>query len=83
MTAAHMLTVRVWQVRDKIQEYNAKGSPVAAAIVEPIQGEGGDRYATPYFFQQLQTILKQVRQLFIHRQLRCKCDFSDKLVDVN
>ena len=56
----------VWQVRDKISEYNAKGSPVAAAIVDPIQGEGGDRYATPYFFQQLQKILKQVRQLYIH-----------------
>ena len=68
LTAAHLITVRVCQVRDKIAEYNAKGSPVAAAIVEPIQGEGGDRYATPYFFQQLQKILKQVSYpcIFIH-----------------
>jgi hypothetical protein len=26
-------------------------TPVAAVIVEPIQGEGGDNYATPHFFR--------------------------------
>ena len=51
-------------VREKIHEYNSKATPVAAAIVEPIQGEGGDRYATPYFFKQLQAILKQVLMLW-------------------
>lgn len=27
--------------------------PVAGVIVEPIQAEGGDNHATPYFFQQV------------------------------
>eukprot|EP00920_Eleutheroschizon_duboscqi_P023596 GHVT01058790.1.p1 GENE.GHVT01058790.1~~GHVT01058790.1.p1 ORF type:complete len:481 (-),score=35.53 GHVT01058790.1:4405-5847(-) len=31
-------------------------SPVAAVIVEPIQAEGGDNHATPYFFQGLRDL---------------------------
>ena len=56
----HDVFTFVMQVRDKIKAYNAKGKPVAVAIVEPIQAEGGDRYATPYFFTQLQKIIKKV-----------------------
>ncbi|KAK5576388.1 hypothetical protein RB653_007530 [Dictyostelium firmibasis] len=33
--------------------------PVAGLIVEPIQAEGGDNYATPYFFQGLRDITKK------------------------
>jgi len=33
--------------------------PVAGLIVEPIQAEGGDNHATPYFFQGLRDITKR------------------------
>jgi 4-aminobutyrate aminotransferase / (S)-3-amino-2-methylpropionate transaminase len=33
--------------------------PVAALIVEPVQAEGGDNRATPYFFQGLRSITQQ------------------------
>ncbi|XP_063961418.1 4-aminobutyrate aminotransferase, mitochondrial-like [Lytechinus pictus] len=52
-------------VRDKIAEYAAKGKPVAACIVEPVQAEGGDHHATPYFFIQLQKILKEAGAAFV------------------
>ena len=48
------------QVIAKIDEYNAAGKSVAGLIVEPIQAEGGDQHATPYFFRQLQQICKDV-----------------------
>lgn len=48
------------QVRRKIDEYNAKGKPVAGIIVEPIQAEGGDNYASADFFKELQAICKDV-----------------------
>eukprot|EP01133_Synstelium_polycarpum_P012977 gene12977-15252_t len=32
--------------------------PVAGVIVEPIQAEGGDNFASPYFFQQLRKLTK-------------------------
>ncbi|KAK9466003.1 aminotransferase class-III-domain-containing protein [Lipomyces arxii] len=32
---------------------------VSAVVVEPIQSEGGDNHATPYFFQQLRKITKE------------------------
>lgn len=40
---------------------NEKKMPVASMIVEPIQSEGGDNFATPYFFQNLQRICKEVK----------------------
>lgn len=33
--------------------------PVAGIVVEPIQSEGGDNEASPFFFQQLQKIAKK------------------------
>eukprot|EP01098_Paradermamoeba_levis_P003627 TRINITY_DN1627_c0_g1_i1.p1 TRINITY_DN1627_c0_g1~~TRINITY_DN1627_c0_g1_i1.p1 ORF type:complete len:521 (-),score=166.28 TRINITY_DN1627_c0_g1_i1:108-1592(-) len=39
--------------------------PVAGLIVEPIQAEGGDNYASPYFFQQLRKITKDAGVAFI------------------
>lgn len=52
-------------VREQIKMYNERGRHVAAAIVEPIQAEGGDNYATPYFFRELQKILKEYNVAFI------------------
>lgn len=34
--------------------------PVAGVVVEPVQAEGGDNTATPYFFQQLRAITKRL-----------------------
>ena len=34
-------------------------NPIAAIIIEPIQGEGGDNQASPYFYQQLREITKK------------------------
>ncbi|XP_066916316.1 4-aminobutyrate aminotransferase, mitochondrial-like [Clytia hemisphaerica] len=52
-------------VRKTITESNACGRKVAAAIIEPIQGDGGDNHATPYFFKELQKILKEFNAAFI------------------
>lgn len=42
-----------------IYHYFLLDYPVAGIIVEPIQSEGGDNEASPYFFQQLQKIAKK------------------------
>ena len=47
-------------MRSKIEEYNARGTPVAGVLVEPIQGEGGDNYASAEFFIELQQVCKDV-----------------------
>jgi len=39
-------TIETWKTK----------SPVAALLVEPIQGEGGDNHASAYFFQQVREI---------------------------
>ncbi|XP_066916482.1 4-aminobutyrate aminotransferase, mitochondrial-like [Clytia hemisphaerica] len=51
--------------REQILKYNAAGKHVAAAIVEPIQAEGGDNFATPYFFKELQKLCKELKVAFI------------------
>ena len=42
----------------KVQEIIETRGNVAALIVEPIQSEGGDNHATPFFFQNLRQITK-------------------------
>jgi 4-aminobutyrate aminotransferase/(S)-3-amino-2-methylpropionate transaminase len=37
-----------------------KKRPIAAAIIEPIQAEGGDRHASPDFFNKLRNIVAKV-----------------------
>ncbi|XP_015603154.1 4-aminobutyrate aminotransferase, mitochondrial [Cephus cinctus] len=46
------------RVEELIENSNST-SPVAGIIVEPIQCEGGDKHASPEFFQQLQCITKK------------------------
>ncbi|XP_076755550.1 4-aminobutyrate aminotransferase, mitochondrial [Xylocopa sonorina] len=46
------------QVEDLIEQYEQK-IPVAGIIIEAIQSEGGDRHASPDFFQRLQNITKK------------------------
>ncbi|ODV90548.1 hypothetical protein CANCADRAFT_31469 [Tortispora caseinolytica NRRL Y-17796] len=40
-------------------------SPVAAAIIEPVQSEGGDNHGSPYFFQEVRKITKEMGVLLI------------------
>ena len=51
------------KVKEKIEEYNAKGNPVAAVLIEPIQGEGGDNHASAEYFRKLQQLCKEVSLL--------------------
>ncbi|XP_025414317.1 4-aminobutyrate aminotransferase, mitochondrial-like [Sipha flava] len=46
-------------VEELIEKWEKKGCPVAGIIIEPIQSEGGDNHASPYFFQKLQKIAKK------------------------
>ena len=48
------------QVREQIELYNKQGRPVVGCCIEPIQAEGGDNFASPRFFQELQRICKEV-----------------------
>lgn len=51
---------------EMIQEILARdGHRVAALIVEPIQGEGGDRHASPAFFRALRALLTERGVAFI------------------
>jgi 4-aminobutyrate aminotransferase/(S)-3-amino-2-methylpropionate transaminase len=45
-----------------VEEFKGR---VAAILIEPIQSEGGDRHASPAFFQQVQRIAKQAGAAFI------------------
>ncbi|XP_022170500.1 4-aminobutyrate aminotransferase, mitochondrial [Myzus persicae] len=47
------------EVEELIEKWEKKGNPVAGIVVEPIQSEGGDNHASPYFFQKLQKIAKK------------------------
>ncbi|CAH1793931.1 unnamed protein product [Owenia fusiformis] len=47
------------QVAELFDIYNKRGNDVAGVIVEPIQAEGGDNYASPNFFKELQKIIKK------------------------
>ncbi len=44
---------------------NEKKKDVAGMVVEPIQAEGGDKHASPYFFQNLQRICKKNNMSFL------------------
>lgn len=46
-------------VDETISTWEAKGRPVAAIIVEPIQSEGGDFHASPAFFRGLRELTKK------------------------
>lgn len=45
-------------------------NPVAALVVEPIQAEGGDNWASPNFFQGLREITKRKGVAFIVDEVR-------------
>jgi len=51
---------------------------VAAVVVEPIQGEGGDNAATPYFFRGLRNITKKHGKLLIVDEVQTGCGATGK-----
>lgn len=57
-----------------------KNSPtkVAALIVEPVQSEGGDNHATPYFFQGVRRISKEQDVMFIVDEVQTGVGASGK-----
>ncbi|KAH7317356.1 4-aminobutyrate aminotransferase [Rhexocercosporidium sp. MPI-PUGE-AT-0058] len=50
------------EVESLIQSWHC---PVAAVIIEPIQGEGGDNHASPAFFQGLRAITQKLKVVLI------------------
>eukprot|EP01130_Rhizamoeba_saxonica_P015173 TRINITY_DN6759_c0_g1_i1.p1 TRINITY_DN6759_c0_g1~~TRINITY_DN6759_c0_g1_i1.p1 ORF type:complete len:497 (+),score=110.18 TRINITY_DN6759_c0_g1_i1:15-1505(+) len=50
---------------DNVRNILQNNSNVAAMIIEPIQAEGGDNHANPYFFKNLQQIAKEFDVTFI------------------
>lgn len=50
------------ETEDLIKNFH---NPVAAAVVEPVQSEGGDNHASPAFFQGLRKITKKHNVMFI------------------
>ncbi|KAG1682967.1 4-aminobutyrate aminotransferase, mitochondrial [Nymphon striatum] len=52
-------------VKRLIESNNKRGNPVAGLIVEPIQAEGGDNYASPKYFQELRRLSEESGVAFI------------------
>ncbi|XP_071797176.1 4-aminobutyrate aminotransferase, mitochondrial-like [Asterias amurensis] len=61
------------EVVEQMEKGLATGRDVAAMIIEPIQAEGGDNHASPYFFHQLQKICKQFGSVFIVDEVQTGC----------
>lgn len=59
-----------------IEQYKGK---VAAIIIEPVQAEGGDNHATPFFFQKLRDITKQNDILMIVDEVQTGVGATGKL----
>ncbi|KAI9147093.1 4-aminobutyrate aminotransferase [Paramyrothecium foliicola] len=53
-------------------------NPPAAVVVEPIQSEGGDNHATPYFFQGLRALTKKHNILLIVDEVQTGVGASGK-----
>ena len=58
------------QIEELIEQWDQKGQPVVGIIIEPIQAEGGDKFASPEFFQQLRNITNKV-SLFNCYNVQC------------
>ncbi|GAB1610749.1 4-aminobutyrate aminotransferase, mitochondrial-like [Argonauta hians] len=67
------------QVEELIDKYSRMKHPVAGVCIEPIQGEGGDNHATPYFFQNLQKICKKNNIGLMIDEVQTGCGASGKM----
>jgi len=53
------------ETEDILSSWTKNGRPIAALIVEPIQGEGGDRAASDEFFKKLADLCQKYDSVFI------------------
>ncbi|KFD47522.1 hypothetical protein M514_11616 [Trichuris suis] len=67
------------EVEDQIYTWNKKGCHVAAVIVEPIQAEGGDHWASNCFFQKLQNVVKKYGTALIVDEVQTGCGVTGKM----
>lgn len=65
-------------IEDLIEQWSKKGTPVAAAIVEPIQGEGGDNHGSAGFFKGLRQICTKHKMAFICDEVQTGCGPTGK-----
>jgi L-lysine 6-transaminase len=57
---------------------SAKGADIAAIIIEPIQGEGGDNHFRPEFLQTLRTMCDENDILLIFDEVQCGMGITGK-----
>jgi L-lysine 6-transaminase len=74
-TAAEKEKLAEKQIRDVI---SSKGDHVAAIIIEPIQGEGGDNHFRPEFLQLLRSIADENDVLLIFDEVQCGMGITGK-----
>jgi L-lysine 6-transaminase len=63
------------QIRDVLKE---KAADIAAIIIEPIQGEGGDNHFRPEFFQLLRRLCDENDVLLIFDEVQCGMGITGK-----
>ena len=56
-----------------------EGGSVAAIIVEPIQGEGGDRHASPAFFRGLRALCDEFEAVFVADEVQTGAGATGRL----
>lgn len=64
---------------DIIQQILLKNKTIAGIIVEPIQAEGGDRFASNYFFRELQALSYDYNKTLIVDEVQTGCGSTGKL----
>jgi L-lysine 6-transaminase len=63
------------QIREVLSQ---KGVDIAAIIIEPIQGEGGDNHFRPEFFQLLRQLCNENEVLLIFDEVQCGMGITGK-----
>lgn len=66
------------EIEDIVHTSSASGTPVACVVIEAMQCEGGDNYASPEFFQGLQAICKRNQIYMIMDEVQTGCGSSGK-----
>ncbi|ESP04015.1 hypothetical protein LOTGIDRAFT_156617 [Lottia gigantea] len=66
------------EVRELMDKWAKIGNPVAGIAVEPVQCEGGDNHASPYFFQTLQKIAKEHDAALLMDEVQTGCGSTGK-----
>ncbi|KAL5018141.1 hypothetical protein ScPMuIL_003863 [Solemya velum] len=66
------------EIRELIEKFDKRGTPVAGIIVEPIQGEGGDNFASAEFFQSLQDITEETGTGLLMDEVQTGCGVTGK-----